>query len=270
MQIFLAIIASLALVYLIITFLVAPSSKKHSDLEKINKKFIAHRGLHDEKLPENSIASFLAAVDKKLPIEIDLHLSKDGEVIVFHDANLKRMCGTDVKIADLSLHEIKKFKLLETEESIPTLTECLDAVNGKVPLLIEFKMENNNTKELCSAANKILSEYKGVYLIQSFYPQILRWYKKHNKKICRGQLACVSKKKGFSKWLAGNLLLNFIGRPHFVSYRHSDANNPMFKFSVWLGAFPIGWTFQSKKALKQNKKYFNTWIFELFTPNEEN
>ena len=178
------------------------------------------------------------------------------------------MCRTDAKIADLTLSEIKSYRLLETNEIIPTLQECLESVNGTVPLLIEFKMENGNTKELCKAADAILSAYDGDYLIQSFYPQVVGWFKKHRKSVCRGQLSCRFRKKGFAKWLSGHLLLNFMGRPHFVSYKHSDCKSLMLRFCVWLGAFPVGWTFRSKKELSQYQKRFHTWIFEKFTPEQ--
>ena len=258
----------LCLLYLILVFLTSPAAKKHKDLDLIKEKYIAHRGLHDEKIPENSLESFRAAVKQGFPIEIDLHLTKDGKVVVFHDGTLKRMCGEDVCITDLTLREIKKFRLAGTDEQIPTLTECLDTVKGKVPLLIEFKMEQGNTNALCKAANEILKHYKGDSLVQSFYPQVVRWYKLHRKDVCRGQLACQFKKKGFTKWLSGNLLLNFMGRPHFVSYKHSDARSPMLKFAVWQGAFPVGWTYRSKVELDADKKYFKTWIFESFDPKE--
>jgi len=259
-------LGTLSLLYLILIFFTSPSTKKHKDLEKVKNKFIAHRGLHDDERPENSLSAFKAAVKRGFPIEIDIHLTKDGKVVVFHDETLKRMCGVDKCIADLTLREIKKHKLADSQETIPTLFECLEAVGGKVPLLIEFKMERGNTKELCKAADKILSGYKGDYLIQSFYPQVVRWYKKHRKDVCRGQLSCKFRKKGFSKWLSGKLLLNFMGRPHFISYKHSNSGSLMFKFSVWQGACPIGWTYRSNEELEISKKHFEAWIFENFDP----
>lgn len=261
-------IATLCVLYLLLIYLSSPAIKSHKDLELIKDKFIAHRGLHDETIPENSLASFKAAAKQGFPIEIDIHLTKDGKVVVFHDETLKRMCGEDVCIADLTLREIKKYKLADSSEGIPTLTECLDTVKGKVPLLIEFKMERGNTDALCKAANEILLHYKGDYLIQSFYPQVVHWYKSHRKDVCRGQLACVFRKKGFMKWLSGNLLLNLMGRPHFVSYKHTDHKNPMLKFVVWQGAYPIGWTFRSKEDLEADEKHFKTWIFENFDPKK--
>ena len=255
-----------ALIYLLLVFLVSPTGKKHKDLEKIKGRFIAHRGLHDDQFPENSLKAFDEAAKRGYPIEIDLHLTKDGEVVVFHDANLKRMCGSDEKISELTLSQIKSHQLRESEETIPTLSECLETVNGRVPLLIEFKMENGNTKALCKAADQILKKYSGNYLVQSIFPQVVRWYRKNRKDVCRGQLSCRFHKKGPINWLLGNSLLNFIGRPHFVSYKHSDAGNLLFRFSVWLGAFPIGWTFRTGKEVKINGKRFNTWIFENFKP----
>ena len=268
MKILFLVFGILSIFYLLIVFLSAPSSKKHADLEKIKGKYIAHRGLHNETIPENSIAAFQAAVENDYPIEIDLHLTKDGKVVVFHDGTLKRMCGVDGKIVDMTLDELKKFHLLDSEESIPTLEECLACVQGKTPLLIEFKMENGNTNALCTKADKILASYNGTYLVQSFYPQVVQWYKHHRKSVCRGQLACQFKKPNFFKWLSGNLLLNFMGRPHFVSYRHSDKNAIMLKFVVWLGAFPFGWTYQTSKDLKVNGASFKAWIFEHVTPNK--
>lgn len=263
-------LGAVSILYLILIFLTSPSAKKHKAIEVIQNKYIAHRGLHDKTRPENSISAFEAAVKKGYPIEIDVHLTKDGKVVVFHDGTLKRMCGAQERIADLTLHQLKKYSLSDSNETIPTLSECLEAVNGKVPLLIEFKMENGNTKALCKAANQILSGYKGDYLIQSFFPQVVRWYKIHRKDVCRGQLSCNFKKKSIAKWLSANLLLNFMGRPHFISYRHSDASKLMLRFSKWQGGYPIGWTFQSKEDLEKNKKHFNTWIFEGFSPEDNN
>ncbi len=268
MEIAFIILGILAFLYLCLVYLSAPATRKHADLEKIEGKYIAHRGLHDESIPENSLAAFRAAVNQDLPIEIDIHLTADGNVVVFHDGTLKRMCGVEKCITELTLDELKSYRLKDTEETVPTLQECLDTVNGRVPLLIEFKMENGNTKALCKAADQILSDYSGPYLIQSFYPQVVAWYKKHKKSACRGQLACRFRKKGLAKWLSSNLLLNFMGRPDFISYKHSDHTSFMLKFVVWLGAFPVGWTFKTSKELKTNGAFFKTWIFEALTPKK--
>lgn len=259
----------IAILLLALCFFIAPSSRNHPDRELLSGAYIAHRGLHCAKnrIPENSLLSFQKAIEKGYPIEIDIHLTKDGEVVVFHDETTKRMCGIDRKIEESTLSELKGLRLLDTEESIPTLRECLDLVGGKVFLLIEFKMVGQNTEQLCRKANEILSEYQGKYLIQSFYPQVVRWYRIHRKDICRGQLSGGFSIKNPAKFLLGKQLLNFIGRPDFISYQHKFSKSFLFRLAILLGAFPVGWTFRSEEELKKNGGVVNTWIFENFDPN---
>ncbi len=250
-------------------FLICPAVKKHPDLELLNGLFIAHRGLHknNEGIPENSLKAFALAAESGFAIENDIHITLDGEVVVFHDDNLKRMCGIDKVIEDLTLKELKSYTLLNTDEQIPTLKECLEVIDGRVPILIEFKCRSLvNSKELCIAANKILKNYKGKYFVQSFFPFVLKWYKKNRPDILRGQLAEGFKGEALYKRMLGNMLFNFISRPHFISYGHNYKNKFMFKFTKKLGAFPVGWTFTEEKQLSSAKNNFNTYIFENFTP----
>lgn len=267
MKALIIILSSLIFLALLFLFAVMPSRRKHGKLKDLKGLHIAHRGLHDNDggIPENSMSAFKNAIKFGYAIENDIHLTKDGEVVVFHDDTISRMCGINKKIKDMTLAEIKELRLLNTNEAIPTLKECLDLVDGKVPLLIEFKYEGN-TNALCSKANEILENYKGLYFVQSFHPQILLWYKKHNKKICRGQLSAKFKGEGFVKRIAGMLILNFLSRPDFVSYDFNDKNYFFFKLVKRLGAFPVGWTFKSKKEEDGCKEDFNTFIFENYIP----
>lgn len=260
----------LSLAYLALIFLTSPAGRVHPDREVLKGTYIAHRGLHNAKeaIPENSLLSFQKAIEKNLPIEIDIHLTKDGQIVVFHDENTERMCGVNGKIEEMTLDEIKNLSLLETSEKIPTLQEVLSLVRGQVFLLIEFKVVNKNTEKLCKKANEILTEYKGKYLVQSFYPQVLSWYKKYRKDICRGQLSAKFLKESLAKRLLGLQLLNFIGRPDFVSFKQKDASSLMFRFVKWQGAEHAGWTFRTKDELEQNKNFFHAWIFEGFDPKE--
>ncbi|MBO5912974.1 MAG: glycerophosphodiester phosphodiesterase [Clostridia bacterium] len=251
-------------------FLVFPSLRKHPDCVVLNNLYIAHRGLHglSEDTPENSLRAFEKAVEWGYGIEIDIHLTKDGKVVVFHDDTLNRVCGVDGRVEDKTLAELKQLRLLGTDCEIPTLQECLDTVNGKVPLLIEFKCISLKCNELCRAADEILSKYNGKYLIQSFYPTVLGWYKKHRKDICRGQLASAFKGEEFYKRLLGCLLFNVVARPHFVSYEHKYRKNIFRRLVTSLGAFPVGWTFQSQKAVDDDKVGFKAYIFEGFIPEK--
>ena len=247
-------------------FLIAPTFRRHPDRAVLSGLRVAHRGLHDlsENTPENSIAAFLEAVAHGYAIENDIHIIADGNVVVFHDYNLERMCGVDVDIEKCTLEELKKYTLKGSDEKIPTLKECLSSIDGRVPLLIEFKTQSfKRYKALCEATNEILKDYKGKYFVQSFFPPVLHWYRKNRRDILRGQLA-TSGEKGMCKRLLGLLLFNFMSRPDFVSYDIRYLNNIMFKLVKLLGALPVGWTIKNEQQYKKAKKSFKTYIFEDF------
>jgi len=258
----------LSLLYLILVFLTAPALRKHPDEAFLRGAKIAHRGLHDDSKPENSLPAFQNAMDHHYAIEIDIHLTRDGKVVVFHDSKINRMCAANGTIEEMTLKEIKSLRLLNTDCAIPTLEECLETVKGRVPLLIEFKTVDN-TEELCRAADAILSRYHGKYLIQSFYPQVLRWYRKNRKEVCRGQLATRITKGPLHRQLLGKMFFNFLARPHFISYSHNYAKGLLWRFSCWLGATAVGWTFRSQEEWNQSEKYFSACIFENFFPATE-
>lgn len=261
-----AVIIVLTLFVLLYFFLIFPSGRKHKDIKLLNGLYIAHRGFHGD-YPENSIESFKQAIQNNYAIEIDIHLTKDGELVVFHDDDFKRMCGVDKGPEDLTLKEIKQLRLANTEFTVPTLKECLDAIDGKAILLIEFKMVKNNYKPLCEAANKILEKYIGKYFVQSFYPQVLNWYRINRKDVCRGQLSTTfADEKIFVQKLLGKLLFNFLSRPDFISYDVLYPNTFNRKVCTLLGAHPVGWTIVSKEQLEESKKHFKTYIFENFKP----
>lgn len=268
MEILLILLAALAVWALLILFLVFPSVRRHPDREKLRGRHIAHRGLHDlvENTPENSLAAFRAAAEQGYIIENDIHLTADGEIVVFHDNSLKRMCGVDAKIEAKTLAELKEYRLAGTNEQIPTLKECLDTVDGRVPILIEFKCDGMTCKALCEAADRILSEYQGEYFVQSFYPQVLLWYRHHRKDVCRGQLAEPFHGDKLYKRMLGCLLFNFLSRPDFVSYEHTHKKHLMRRLTTCLGALPVAWTIRSQESLDKCRRGFHAYIFENFIP----
>ncbi len=264
MQLLYIAIAAIAL----LLFLIFPTLRSHKDLDIFKGKFIAHRGLHNKGngIPENSLSAFLASAAEGFIIENDIHLTADGEVVVFHDGTLKRMCGVDVQIEELTLEELRNYRLLNTDECIPTLKEVLTAVDGRVPFLIEIKCYKKNCAEICSAAQKILNDYKGEYAVQSFFPQAVVWYRKNANRVCRGFLASGKNVGGFFRRNFCPFLLNFIMRPDFIAYDRAYSKRFMFRLTKLIGAFTLGWTFTSKKQVEQNKNDFDGYIFEDFKP----
>lgn len=251
-------------------FLVFPSLRRHEDRAILDGSIIAHRGLHDKEkgIPENSITAFTLAAARGIPIETDIHLTADGEIVAFHDDTLKRMCGVEKTVEELTLQELRQYRLAGTDQCIPTLKEVLAVVEGRVPLLIEIKSKINNCDRLCTAADKILSEYEGKYFVQSFFPNALAWYRKNRSEVCRGLIASAYKDKGFLVRVFTPFLFNAVARPDFVSYDVGHANRFMFKLEKLLGAFPLGWTFRSQQQIENHKKDFKGFIFEGFEPEK--
>ena len=253
-------------------FLLCPALRRHPDRILMKGMYVAHRGLHaaGAGIPENSMKAFSLAAETGFAIEIDIHLTKDGRIVVFHDDTTLRVCGVDRRVEECTLEELRQMRLSDTEECIPALEEVLALVDGRVPLLIEFKSAPGNSRTLCAAADELLQKYEGKYMVQSFYPPVLRWYRKNRPEICRGQLSqnFIRHKEDckFQNVLAGWLLFNFLSRPDFVSYNFEDAGCFSRNLCSALGAFPVAWTLRSKKELAAASALFETYIFENFLP----
>lgn len=265
----------ICIIFILYIFAVFPALRRHPDRVLMRGMYVAHRGIHqnDAGLPENSVPAFLAAKKLGFCIETDIHITADGEVVVFHDDDLFRMCGKKEKIEDKTLAELKEMRLLGTDCQIPTLEELLTLVDGEVPLLIELKCGPKSQKRLCLAADKILREYHGKYIVQSFYPPAMLWYRRHHKEICRGQLASNfarhhDENHTLINFLAGWLLFNFLARPDFISYDERDTDTFSRNICTVLGALPVGWVFRSDERLHALHGIYQTYIFEDILPDK--
>lgn len=145
---------------------------------KLNGNIIAHRGIFNNvDIPENSISAFNKAVLADIPIELDVQLTKDNVLVVFHDDNLVRMTKKNNVLQEMYYDDIKNLRLLDTKEKIPTLKEVLKLVNDKVLIDIEIK----NTKKVKEVCDILITELDGYnnYIIKSFSPKIVRYLKKN-------------------------------------------------------------------------------------------
>ena len=137
---------------------------------------IAHRGYHDlaARRPENALAAVDAAVDAGYGIEIDLQPSADGVAMVFHDDDLGRLTDAAGRIDWRTADELSALRLHGTDQRIPRLTEVLERVAGRVPLLIEIKDQDGAmgpaVGTLEEAALRDLDGYDGPLALMSFNP----------------------------------------------------------------------------------------------------
>lgn len=248
--------------------MVAPRMINRADRTPFIGKHYAHRGLFDNNsdAPENSLASFQKAVDAGYGIELDVQLSKDNKLVVFHDATLKRMCGVEGKVWEYTLDELKKLRLANSNEQIPTFEEFLSVVKGKVPFILEYKLDRAQTV-VCQLANKVLNDYKGSYCIESFHPLALLWYRFNRPDVLRGQLC----EEFFrSKNYKGNpffmilsyMPFNFLTRPDFVAYNHHHAHNLSRRICKALGGLSIAYTIKNTNEYTRVKDKFQLFIFD--------
>ncbi|MBQ2785335.1 MAG: glycerophosphodiester phosphodiesterase [Oscillospiraceae bacterium] len=224
-------------VFLVFLFLLSQKGRSgHEGLSALRGWNYAHRGLHSEGKPENSMAAFRAALEHGYGIEFDVHLMKDGNLAVIHDSSLRRTAGADVRIEDLSAGELSNYPLEGTVEVIPTFQQVLELCSSKAPMIIELKSVAGNFVQLSKAVCDALDGYSGSYCIESFDPRCVRWLRLNRPDVIRGQLAenflkSKASKLPFLLKLAMTLNLpNFYTRPDFVAYKFSDRKN----LSVWL------------------------------------
>lgn len=253
-------------------FMVCPKLFNRKDCSMFKGYFYAHRGLYDNNsdCPENSLNAIRKAVENGYGIELDVQLSKDDVLIVFHDASLKRVCGIDGKVWDYTYDELKNMKLFNSNETIPTFKEVLEVIDGKVPFILEYKLDVANTK-VCQLSNELLNHYNGLYCIESFHPLALMWYKKNRPDIIRGQLSMYywkeEKHNGSLLMLCLTYLLsNFLTRPDFIAYDQEDVSNFSRKVTRFFKAFQVGWTVPSAKRYEEVKDDFDIVIFENYLP----
>lgn len=267
----------IVIVVLIVLYFLAimPRLSRQSQWEPFLGVYYAHRGLHDNETeaPENSLPAFKKAVKAGYGIELDVQLTKDRIPVVFHDFTLERACGKPGKVYDYTYEELQQFPLFQSEERIPKFEEVLKVVKGKVPLIVEIKMEWMDST-VCAYADKLLQEYKGIYCVESFNPLALLWYRKYHNDVLRGQLSDGFLKEGEYTgalyWLLQNLLLNWATKPDFVAYNHKYADNlsrRLCRKLYWNMA--AAWTIKSQQELEAAKGEFDVFIFDSFIPEEE-
>ncbi len=228
---------------------------------------IAHRGLHDEQFPENSISAFKNAIKHGYVIELDVQMLSDGTVVVFHDESLSRMTGNDGYLKFLTKQDLPMLKLSGGKETIPTLEEVLETVAGQTPIIIEVK-NNSKVGELEQKVIDLLYKYNGEVAVASFNPMVLAYFKQHAPSILRGQLAGYLKNikmKFITRWgMKRMILTKKLAAADFIMYEAKTLPN---RFVRKFKKLPlIAWTVKSQEEYLKVVKYCDNVVFEGFEP----
>ncbi len=213
--------------------------------------------------------AFEAALDAGYGIELDVHTSSDGRLIVMHDADLVRMTGTDGRIATMAAREMARLPLLGTDATVPLLDDVLDLVAGRAPVLIEIK-PGTPAARVGLAVTALLRDYSGPVAVQSFDPRVVGWFRREQPHVLRGQIAesFVEQKMPWAqKVLLRSMVLNAVTRPHFLAF--DVESMPSGVVSWWrrkLGVPLLLWTVRTERQCDSALRYGANVIFEGVRP----
>lgn len=236
----------------------------------LTERPIAHRGLHrGSEVPENSQPAFEAAIDAGLPIELDVQLTADSQLVVHHDKNLGRLTEETGPVRGRSLDELTAMTVAGGEHRIMSFREVLRFVDGRVPLLVEVK-SGEAKQDRAAAVAQDLTDYTGEFAVQSFDPFIIGWFRKNAPEILRGQISgSFSQQKNLSllsKKARQNLVLNVVSRPHFIAYELAFIGPKKAAALRRLGKPLLLWTITTEEQRRKAELLGDNFIFEGFAP----
>ena len=269
---FYIIIASIGLLVLLFcAYLFLLKTSKSEELSEYRGALFAHRGLHNNERAENSMSAFMAAVDAGYAIELDVRLSSDNKLVVFHDDTLLRVCGIDKRVDEFTADELRGFSLSGTADTVPLFSEVLSAVAGRVPILVEIK-EDQGDYRVSTATAEILKDYNGKFLVQSFNPLSIKNVKGLLSSATCGIL-CQSywRDKQYRKikhFLLGLMVTNIVCRPSFIAFNAKHSKNPSLLASRLFFKTPtFAWTVRSEEeGVRAKRGRFDALIFEDYIP----
>jgi len=231
---------------------------------------IAHRGLHHAgEIPENSLLAFEKAIEANFPIEFDVQLTKDKQLIVFHDDDLLRLTGREGLVSNFTWAEIKDLSLFGTQQKIPLLSEVLEFVRGRVPLLIELKsLKQYGVME--PLVMELLGTYEGDFAIQSFNPKTVYWFKKNAPEVRRGYLSGPMDDEDLTpptRFFLSNLGPLPVIQPDFIGYDKKGLNHKIIHLIKNYSHIPvIAWTIKAREEEEEALQLADNIIFEGFQP----
>ncbi len=267
------ILICLAVLGAALVFFIAPGRRNEAQRAPFMRRTFAHRGLYseDQRVPENSLPAFRAAVEAGYGVELDVQLTRDKQVVVFHDDTLKRACGTDARIDAFSYAELtQRMRLFGTEQTIPLFSEVLAVLDGRVPVIVELK-SGGDRFGLCKRTLALLRLYAGPFCIESFDPYIVRWFYQNAPDILRGQLSEQMRHSRsvlglWKSFLMSRLFSNFAARAQFIAYRVGPKPWTV-RLCERMGAMRVVWTARPNDSHAALERAYDAIIFEHYRPD---
>lgn len=229
-------------------------------------RFFAHRGLHRRpQAPENSLAAFREAIRHGYGIELDVRRTADDHLVIFHDTTLERLCGRPGKIEEMTWEQLKDLPLGQSRETIPLFSQGLELVRGQVPLLVEIKMEGLDFR-LCPLVAEALDTYQGPFVLESFHPYALYWFRRNRPLVPRGQLVTHFFREfpDFPLWqrlLMQSHLTDLWTQPCFYALDR-QYRNARFSRALARRRPVFGWTFRTREELREGFGKYDFYVCE--------
>lgn len=201
------------------------------------------------------MAAFRAAIDAGAGIECDVRLSGDGQPVVFHDHDLRRMCASALAVEASSAEVLARQRLFDSGEHIPLLGELLGLAAGRVPILIELKTRGGNARRIAAAVAAEIAAYDGPVGVMSFDPGVGKWLARHARHVRRG-LVISRRASAFDRWrcIAG-------AAPHFLAVDYETLSQPWtakVRRKRWL----YSWTIRTASERETAEVHADALIWE--------
>ena len=241
------------------------SSSRTAELARLIAVPFAHRGLHGPGRAENSRAAFRAAIDAGHGIELDVRASGGGAVYVFHDEALERLTDGSGAFRDLAEEALPRLRLRGCDETIPSLSEALALIAGRVPLLVEVKAPRRQAGPLCAAVELALAGYRGPVGVMSFNPEVARWFAVHAPARSRGLVVTESGRKGLRGRILRRLAL-WRSRADFLAYDIRDLPSAFASRCRARGLPVCTWTVRSEEERARAALHADQIIYEAPAP----
>ena len=240
---------------------------------RLQTRPIAHRGLWSAGgAPENSLGAFQHAAEQDYGVELDVRLSADGEAMVFHDEDLRRLTGLEAQVASLRAEELRRLRLSATEEGVPSLAEALAVIGRRALVLIELKTASGQVGPLERRVAEVMLDHRGPMAVVSFNAYSSAWFADHHPTVLRGlnSHAFTPGESRLSREAAEDqrrLKHARLAHPDFLSLGLDMLPSPEAEAMRVKGAPVLAWTVRSQVELAVNRAHFDNFIFEGFVPS---
>lgn len=216
------------------------------------------------------MAAFRHAISLGMPFELDVHLARDGLLVVVHDRDVLRMTGQRIATADIDRKLLGQLRLVSSEEPIPSLAEVLEEVNGRVPVLLDLWHPGGRiSSQLERRIASLIRDYPGALAVQSFHPLSVWYLRRLISDRPVGQVSGRLESAGRLAGAAGrSMATNLVTRPDFVNFEL--AGLPARSVEFWRdhrGIPVVAWTVRSADDEDRAKSLASNFLFDSYLPS---